>query len=419
MRRAAPVTSALGALDFDLSLTDTTFMQPESSRAILPEPPDKLKQMSSRLVERIRGEIEASGPIPFSEYMERALYEPGLGYYSAGLHKLGGSGDFVTAPELGPAFAQCLARQIAQIADTLGEYEILEIGAGTGRLAIDLLKALEQMAPPRRYRILERSADMRREQEKSLADALPDMASRIDWLDTPPSSGWDGVMLANEVVDALPVERFELGSNGIEQLCVDTEDSGLTCRRRPAPPPLETTVRARLGERLEHMPEGYRSEVCLMLEPWLTEVSATLTRGCALLIDYGYPREAYYAPERRDGTLICHFRHRGHDDPFFFPGLQDISAFVDFTALAEAGKAASFACSGYASQAMFLIGCGLEKILQKGMSLPDRQRLAFAAQVRELTLPSAMGEKFQVMALTRGLDLQLRGFAPQDLRHRL
>lgn len=357
--------------------------------------------------------------MPFSTWMERVLYEPGLGYYSAGLHKLGADGDFVTAPELGPVFAQCLARQVGEIAGELGDYEILELGAGSGRLAADLLQQLDEASRPERYRILERSADLRRVQQQTLTEALPDWAGRIEWLETPPADEWTGVLLANEVLDALPVERFRLGADGIEQLCVGLDGGRFQWASQPAPDTLDQAVRHALGDSLGALPKGYASEICPMLAPWLDEVSRNLKRGCALFIDYGYPRESYYAPERRDGTLICHYRHRGHDDPFFWPGLQDLSAFVDFTALAEAGDAAGLDCLGYTSQAMFLLGCGLDEVLARGMQLPQRQRLAFAAQVRELTLPSAMGEKFQAMALGRGLDFDLRGFATQDVRHQL
>jgi SAM-dependent MidA family methyltransferase len=419
MRLAAPVISAVGALDFGESLADTETMNSRTPDAILPEAPEKLKQLSERLSGRLRSTIEADGPMPFSEYMERVLYEPGLGYYSAGLHKLGQGGDFVTAPELGPVFARCLARQIEQLAPAMGAFDILEIGAGTGRLAADLLQALDVPARPARYRILERSADLRRVQEEALAEAVADMEVRIEWLDAPPAEDWTGVLLANEVLDALPVERFRLGSAGIDQLCVANGATGFEWTARPAPDALELAVRTSLGEGLQALAPGYQSEICLLLEPWLKEVSRSLLRGLALFVDYGYPRGAYYAPERRAGTLVCHYRHRGHDDPFFWPGLQDISAFVDFTALAEAGNVAGLDCLGYASQTMFLMGCGLEDILSAGMQLPQRQRLAFAAQVRELTLPSAMGEKFQAMALGRHLDLELRGFQLQDLRHQL
>ncbi|HSM69377.1 MAG TPA: SAM-dependent methyltransferase, partial [Xanthomonadales bacterium] len=237
--------------------------------------------------------------------------------------------------------------------------------------------------------------------------------------DEPPTTPWAGVLLANEVLDALPVERFRLARGQVEQLCVIEADGGFAWTTQAAPKALDRAVRQALGEGLEQLPDGFESEICPMLPAWLQAVTSGLTCGCALFIDYGYPRSVYYAAERRMGTLICHYRHRGHDDPFFYPGLQDISAFVDFTALAEAADAAGLPLAGFTSQAMFLLASGLEAQLAELASLPDRERLARAAEVRELTLPSAMGEKFQVMALSRDLDLDLHGFELLDLSHQL
>lgn len=394
-------------------------MASPSPALILPEPPAELKQLSARLCRRLSDSIAADGPMPFSRFMERALYEPGLGYYSAGLHKLGADGDFVTAPELGPVFARCLAKQVEQIASQTGAYKILELGAGTGVLSADLLQALDPAALPQRYLILEPSADLRRVQQQKLAEALPDLHDRIEWLDEPPTTPWTGILLANEVLDALPVERFHLAGSQVEQLCVIEADGGFAWTTQAAPPELDRAVRQALGEGMEQLPDSFESEICPMLPAWLQAVTSSLARGCALFIDYGYPRRVYYAAERRMGTLICHYRHRGHDDPFFYPGLQDISAFVDFTTLAESGAACGLQLAGYTSQAMFLLASGLEAQLAKLASLPDRQRLARAAEVRELTVPSAMGEKFQVMALGRDLDLNLHGFELLDLSHQL
>lgn len=394
-------------------------MASPSPALILPEPPAELKRLSAPLCRRLGDSIAADGPMPFSRFMERALYEPGLGYYSAGLHKLGAKGDFVTAPELGHMFARCLAQQVTQLAAHLGAYQILELGAGTGALAADLLQALNEATLPERYLILEPSADLRRVQQQRLAEALPDLQDRIEWLDEPPTAPWTGILLANEVLDALPVERFRLAGGRVEQLCVTEADGGFSWTTQAAPPGLEQAVRQALGDRLDQLPDGFESEICPMLPAWLQAVTSSLSRGCALFVDYGYPRSVYYAAERRMGTLICHYRHRGHDDPFFYPGLQDISAFVDFTALAEAADAAGLQLAGYTSQAMFLLASGLEAQLAELASLPDRERLERAAEVRELTLPSAMGEKFQVMALSRDLDLDLHGFELLDLSHQL
>ena len=385
------------------------------ARLILPEPPPELKQLSRALSGKIRRAITREGFLPFSHYMEMALYEPGLGYYSAGLHKLGESGDFVTAPELGSLFAHCLARQVEEITAELGPYEILELGAGTGSMAADLLRELPPFAEPRRYCILERSADLKAVQRQTIVQRAPLWQDRVAWLAEPPAGDWNGIVLANEVLDALSVERFRLAAGGVEQVGVGIEGEAFGWRYRPAPAELDEAVR-HLG--LECDPP-YTSELNTRLADWLHGITAGLKRGAVLLVDYGYPRSEYYLPARSDGTLMCHYRHRAHDDVFFWPGLQDITAFVDFTAVAEAADGCSLEVAGYTSQAMFLLGCGLDTTLSRRIAISDDSGVRVAAEARRLTMPAQMGERFQVMALTRGLDLEMRGFALRDLRYRL
>ncbi len=389
------------------------------SRNILPEPPEELKQLSHTLGKHIREKLGTDGMMPFSKFMEMALYEPGLGYYSAGLHKLGESGDFVTAPELGPLFARCLAGQMAELAETLGSYEILEVGAGSGRLAADLLAALGAGKRPGRYRILERSADLRAVQLEHLAARVPDLLDRVEWLDHPPESGWQGVLIANEVLDALAVERFRMGKHGAEQVCVNWENGRFGWAFRDAPTALEQAVGHLAADTKNEFALGYRSEINLHTADWLDAVTCMMTRGLALFIDYGYPRREYYRQDRTDGTLMCHYRHQAHDDVFFWPGLQDITSWVDFTALAEAADHCMLDVEGYTSQCMFLLGCGLDTILADNSLQSEDGGLALATQARHLTMPGMMGEKFQVMGLGRGLDQPLRGFRLQDLRYRL
>jgi SAM-dependent MidA family methyltransferase len=389
---------------------------------ILPEPSEDLKRLSDALSLNICREIDSGGPIPFSRYMELCLYEPGLGYYSAGLHKLGAAGDFVTAPELGSLFAHCLAAQVAEAGEVLERagkpYEVLEVGAGNGKMAADILMRLGD-AGPSRYRILERSADLREVQRRHIGAVAPRWLGRVEWLDQPPSRGWDGIFLANEVADALAVERFRISGDLVEQACVTQHDGALEWAYRPAPEALKSAV-----QRLDlDVPDGYCSEINLMLPAWLAAVTSSLRDGAALLIDYGYPRREFYLPERSDGTLICHYRHRAHDDVFFYPGLQDMTAFVDFTALAEAGDTCGFSMEGYTNQAMFLLGCGLDQVLSEAMTASGDGAISLAEQARQLTLPGAMGERFQVMALARGLlrDIPggMRGFGMLDLSYRL
>ncbi len=385
------------------------------SRAALPEPPEELKQLSDELREVIRQEIRADGPMPFSRYMEMALYQPGLGYYSAGLHKLGEQGDFITSPELGSLFAGCMARQIEQVAAQFGTYDILEIGAGSGRLAADILQLIDAPFRPRRYLILERSADLRKVQRERLAATAPRDLDRVEWLDRPPEKDWQGVILANEVIDALAVERFRATPSGVEQICVLATGDAFGWSSRPAPSELATAF-SNLSVALQ---SGYQSELNLQLPGWLSAVTRSMRRGLALFIDYGYPRSEYYLDQRTDGTLICHYRHRAHDDVFFWPGLQDITAFVDFTALAEAADLSGLQVEGYTSQVMFLLGCGLEQVLASQAAQSDDEGMSINAQARQLTMPGMMGERFQVMGLGRNLDFPLSGFELLDLCHRL
>jgi len=331
------------------------------------------------------------------------------------LHKFGEAGDFVTAPELGSLFATCIAQQVNEITAKLGQYQILELGAGTGRLAADLLLSLPAENQPQRYFILERSADLRAVQQEVIATRLPNWKDQVEWLDQPLEESWDGVLLANEVLDALAVERFRLTVKGIEQVGVAQREQGFEWCYRDAPEYLKNAV-----SHLElNSASPYISEINTHLEGWLKSVVTGLRKGVALFIDYGYPRSEYYRPGRKDGTLMCHYRHRAHEDVFFWPGLQDITASVDFTALAESASACGMDVAGYTSQTMFLLGCGLDEILSGRSENFTDVGIQMNAEARQLTMPNTMGERFQVMALTRDWDEALRGFALRDLRHRL
>jgi SAM-dependent MidA family methyltransferase len=404
-------------------------MNPSKPPDILPEPPDDLKQLSARLLERICTRIRSEGPISFAAFMEMALYEPGLGYYSAGLHKFGPEGDFVTAPELGGVFGACLSRQIAQVAEALGAYDILEIGAGNGRLAAQILSessvgasfssrqpaaGAESRAKAHSYKILERSADLKAVQKAHIEAIAPEHAARVEWVDAPPDAPWRGIIIANEVVDALSVERFRIKAGDIFQVCVDEEEGALRFCDRPAPEELAAPVR-----KLGPLPDGYCSEINLLLAPWLKSISESLESGVALFIDYGYPRDEYYLPERRDGTVIAHYRHRAHNDILRWPGLQDLTAFVDFTALRDAGAGAGMELLGYTSQAMFLMSCGLDEVVAARLSGDTTRDMRVNNEVRQLVMPGLMGEKFQVMALGRDWSAPLRGFSFRDLSDRL
>ncbi len=350
--------------------------------------------------------------------MDAALYAPGLGYYSAGARKLGGDGDFVTAPEISALFGGCVARTCAEVLGAVGG-EILEIGAGTGRLACDLLLRLESLgALPARYRILEVSADLKDRQRQALGARAPHLLGRVSWLDEPPSSPFRGVIVGNEVLDALPVTRFRRHAGGYEELGVVVVDGAFAWGARPADPGLAAEC-ARRESAAGGWPDGYASELCRRLPAWTAAVTRALEAGAVLWFDYGLPRAQYYLPERDDGTLICHFRHRAHADPFSYPGLNDITAWVDFSALAEAGSHAGFEVAGFATQAFYLAGAGIESEMRAAGEAGPAAAARAAHEARRLMLPGEMGERFKAMAWCRGGVPPLGGFSLQDLRHSL
>jgi SAM-dependent MidA family methyltransferase len=386
----------------------------------LPVPDARERAHSDRLAALIRQEIAAGGgAIPFSRFMELCLYAPGLGYYSAGLQKFGAGGDFVTAPELSPLFGRCIAHTCAAVlAETGGD--ILEFGAGSGRLAVDVLHELESQGRlPDRYCILERSAELRARQQALLHAEVPQFEERVVWLDALPAAGFRGVLLGNEVLDAMAVERFRWNGHDAERFYVTDAGDGFTWRLLAMDDPALASDIARLAAECG-LAAGYESELNAGLSPWLRGVEERLARGLILLIDYGYPRREYYHAQRTSGTLMCHYRQRAHADPLRWPGLQDITAHVDFTAVAEAAVAAGLAVCGYTTQAHFLLDCGLDRLLQQAMQASDDLNyLRLAQQAKTLILPGEMGERFQCIGLSRDLDIAVPGFRGQDLRRRL
>ena len=361
----------------------------------------------------------AGGWLSFERFMDAALYAPGLGYYSAGAHKLGAGGDFTTAPEVSRLFGACVAVQCAEILGTLGGGSILEIGAGSGRLAVDVLARLAALGRlPAHYWILEISADLRERQRRRFEQSLPHLQDRIRWLDRPPQEPYDGLVIANEVLDALPVTRFRWHPDRVEEFGVVIDDGRLAWAPRPAGLGVAEACR-RLSKAAGSWDEGYVSEYCPRLVAWTQAVTHSLRAGAALWFDYGLPRPQYYLAERHEGTLRCHFRHRAHDDPLRYPGLQDITAWVDYTLLAEASRAAGFALAGFTTQSHFLAGLRVDQEMQS-MAGDDAGLYArLANEARQLMLPGEMGERFKAMAWLRNLDLPLSGFTLQDLRHTL
>lgn len=374
-------------------------------RVELPEPGPEERGHSERLQALMRSEIAAAGgAIDFSRFMELALYAPGLGYYSAGAAKFGASGDFVTAPELGFVFARCLARALAPILRETGG-EVLELGPGSGALAVDLLLELERLhVLPARYRLLERSADLRERQRTRVVRHCPHLQHLVEWLDAPPDRPWRGALVANEVVDALPVRLFALRSDGLYARAVAVDGHGrLAWREVGADAALQRDVTTALGPAVATLPRPYCSEVRPLLQPWLAEVGRSLERGGAWFIDYGYANADYYAARRFNGTLRCHYRHRAHDDALFWPGLQDITAWVDFDALTAAGVAQGFHAPPVVTQAQFLIANGLDEVFAAGYAAAADEvaRYRLAQEVKRLMQPDEMGESFRVAMLHR------------------
>lgn len=383
--------------------------------ANLPLPDSFALEHSKKLLEVIRQEIVANkGKISFSRYMQLALYAPGLGYYSAGLTKLGEKGDFVTAPEISPLFAQCLAQQCLQVLSMLKQGQILEFGAGTGIMAAELLKTLErQNSLPEKYLILEISAELRQRQQQLLQKRLPHLFDRIEWIDSLPKN-FSGIVIANEILDAMPVDRFRIDQQVIHEFYVGFDGENLIWQLDKANSNLQNNI---TGLQIERTGDFYDSEINSLLSPWIASVSDCLTQGLVLLIDYGFPRAEYYHPDRSMGTLMCHYRHFAHTDPLILTGLQDITAHVDFTAVAEAAAENQLKVAGFTSQAAFLLSCGLLDLVQSSSTL---EQIKLSQQIQKLTSPNEMGELFKVMALTKGLDeVNLQGFALQDQRHRL
>jgi SAM-dependent MidA family methyltransferase len=377
----------------------------------LPEPGADERAHSDRLLTRLREEIASHGPMPFSQYMERCLYAPGLGYYSAGKTKFGEAGDFITAPELGELFARCVVNATYPVLELLGaDADFLELGGGSGSFAEAALKAFVASGTlPRRYYILEPSADLRERQRDRLLKALPsEVFARVLWLDRPPEQDWHGVLFANEVIDALPTTRFAMRAGEVYEEYVALDGEGHLMRiDRPADALVSGAVRHVERDIETEFPDGYRSEILPQLPYWIQAVAGSLTAGLMLFIDYGYVRREYYLPERSDGTLMAHYRHRAHNDPLHLPGLNDLTASVDFTALAEAGNSAGFGVAGYLPQAQFLIGSGLQQAFESAYesAADETARYRLAQEVKKLTLPDQMGERFQAMLFARNMEV--------------
>jgi SAM-dependent MidA family methyltransferase len=345
--------------------------------------------------------------------MELALYAPGLGYYTGGSVKFGASGDFITAPEISPLFARTVAAQIEQIM-CASQPAVFEAGAGSGALAAELLLELERRGcTPERYAILDLSGELISRQRETLAQRAPHMLARVEWLSQLPET-WDGAVIGNELLDALPVELLEWSSEGIFERGVVGDASGnFAWSARPAQGAILEAAKSIT------VTPPFRSEIGLAGSAWIAEWGHRLRQGALLLFDYGFPRREFYHPQRASGTLMCHYRHHAHDDPFWWPGLSDITAHVDFTAVAEVGFSAGLDVLGYTSQAAFLFNCGLTESLARSDVADSRSYLSQARAVDKLINPAEMGELFKVIALGCGITEPLVGFSRGDRTHTL
>ncbi len=388
----------------------------------LPEPsPDALVH-SEKLIKRIREEISAhDGSITFRRYMEMALYEPALGYYVAGTHKIGAQGDFVTAPEISPLFSQCVAQQCQEVLQTLQQdnvsnADILELGAGSGKMATDILLTLEsQGCLPEHYYILDLSPDLKQRQKETLENNAPHLLHLVKWLSQLPEK-FTGIIIGNEVLDAMPVDVFTQLKDKVFEHYVIWQDDKLVEQLQPAREALTKKVQA-LTIPLDATP--YTSEINPNLEAWFKALANCLDKGVVLLADYGYPQKEYYLAERNKGTLICHYQHLVNEAPLLYSGLQDITANVDFTAVAESADSAGFQIAGFTSQATFLTNAGLESYFMQALNKDPDDQYRLAQQVRTLSLPSEMGERFKFIALSKNYKQPLLGFIENDQRYRL
>ena len=380
----------------------------------LPVPDREALAVSQELSTRIAAEIARHGGwLSFARYMEMALYEPGLGYYSNPGQVFGAAGDFVTAPELTPLFGATLARQVSPwLKDPAlagSGQVVLEVGGGSGMLAAQLLNALDNVGHHEvRYLILELSAERREHQRQTLKSLAPGLMDRVGWLETFPES-FAGVVVANELLDAMPVQLFEWQADAeaeLQEMGVTWVDGRFAWAPRPADAALTETVTAlrnRLGPEGAQWHSPYRSEICPAQQAWMRTLADCMTAGVVMLLDYGFAAPEYYHPQRDQGTLMCHYRHRSHADPFLWPGLSDITAHVDFTALARSATAEGFSLVGYTSMAAFLLNAGLLDELADLPREPESFWFAQAQAVQQLISEAEMGELFKVIAFEKNL----------------
>ncbi len=390
------------------------------NQQILPQPSSNAQAHSKKVEQHLQTILsKQNGKLSFHRFMQEVLYAPGLGYYSAGLQEFGKNGDFITAPEISSLFSQCLAQQCQQVLTSLENGSILEFGAGSGIMAADILLTLQQQdSLPEHYYILEVSANLRRKQKNTLSEKCPELISRITWLDKLPES-FSGIVLANEVLDAMPIHLVHLSKKKLQEYYVTFQQNQWQLF-------LDEPENNTISDTMQHIAslldaetiaQGYTTEINSYYQPWLRSLANCMVKGYVLLIDYGFPEHEYYHPQRNQGTLMCHYQHYAHSNPLIQLGLQDITAHVDFTALANAADSTEFSVTGYTTQAMFLLASGIVDNLTEitdPIEYYNRNQTLI-----QLTSPQEMGELFKIMALSKNCDTALSGFELADMRHRL
>ncbi|MGI9317689.1 MAG: class I SAM-dependent methyltransferase [bacterium] len=385
---------------------------------MLPEPTIEQLEHSEQLRQLIIDDIaERQGWIGFDRFMHLALYAPGLGYYSGPMTKLGEQGDFITAPLMGRLFGRCVARQCAQVIANMTNPSIFEFGAGDGSLAVSVLEELDALGVlPDRYFILETSAELKQRQHRAVGCLSIRLQNRVQWLDQLPGT-IHGIVLANELLDALPCKRFKVDSAGtISELGVSLTNNQFTWSKS------SREIKNIDWLQSLNLKQDYHSELPLQAASWVETVAELIDQGLMLLIDYGFPRQEFYHSDRAEGTLMCHYRHHSHPDPFYLPGLQDITAHIDFTAIANAGIRGGLDLAGFCDQANFLLSCGLIDILADSQSKGEpgtKEMLTLSAEVKKLTMPHEMGDLFKVIALCKGIEGILIGFKMRNHAGRL
>jgi len=372
---------------------------------------------NEQLIQMIHQQIiQSGGAISFATFMQLALYAPNLGYYNTEKRIFGRGGDFVTASEISPLFAACIARQCQQILTALGAGDILEIGAGSGVFAKNLLLELQKInCLPMQYFIYEISPALRAQQLQLFEQECPELLKHVRWLNQLPQSGIKGIIFANEVLDALPATCFQVTDEGVEERCVTWEKDHFAWKNKKSTSSDFVSHMKTISE-TGGLSVGYTSEINLEIPKWINPIAQTLNQGIILLIDYGYGRREYYHPDRTQGTLMCFQQHQSHSDPLVQVGLQDITAHVDFTAVAESADDAGLTVAGYTTQAAFLLACGLLELAETSQNASAADTYHQAQAIKTLTLPSQMGEIIKVIALTKQIDLSLKGFALHDRR---